>query len=44
MSKTFYTLGHSKLLGKLKPYRLEDIYLGWFTHYLFERAQAVKVN
>ena len=44
MSKTFDTLGHSKLLAKRQSYGLEDIELEWFTHYLFGRAQTVKVN
>ena len=44
LSIAFNTLGHSKLLAKLKTYGLDDIELEWYINYLFGRAQTVKVN
>ena len=44
LSKAFHTLGHSRLLAKLKAHSFEEIELEWFTNYLFGRSQRVQIN
>ena len=41
LSKAFGTLGHSKLLAKLRAHGFGVIELEWFTNYLFQRSQRV---
>ena len=44
LSKAFYTLGHSRLLAKLRSYGFEEVEIEWFTNYLFGRTQRVKID
>ena len=42
--KTFDTLPHKRLLGKLKSYRFTDQITGWITSFLIGRIQKVTIN
>ena len=44
LSKAFDTLGHSRLLAKLRSYGFEEVEIEWFTNYLFGRTQRVKID
>ena len=44
LSKAFDTLGHDRLLQKLKSYGIKGLALQWFTDYLFQRSQIVKLG
>ena len=44
LSKAFDTLGHDCLLQKLKSYGIKGLALQWFTDYLFQRSQIVKLS
>ena len=44
LSKAFDTLGHSRLLAKLRSYGFEGVESEWFTNYLFGRTQRVKID
>jgi hypothetical protein len=44
LSKAFDTLGHDQLLLKLKSYGIKGLALHWFTDYLFQRSQVVKLG
>ena len=41
LSKAFDTLGHDRLLQKLKSYGFKGLALQWFTDYLFQRSQKI---
>lgn len=44
LSKAFDTLGHGRLLEKLKSYGIKGLSHQWFTDYLFMRYQVVKLG
>ena len=44
LSKAFDTLDHSRLLEKMKSYGIIELALTWFTDYLFQRSQVVKLG
>ena len=44
LSKAFDTLGHDRLILKLKSYGVEGMALKWFTEYLFHRKLVVKIG
>ena len=44
LSKAFDTLGHDQLLQKLRSYGIKGMALQWFTDYLFQRSQIVKLG
>lgn len=44
LSKVFDALGHDRLLQKLKSYGIKGLALQWFTDYLFQRSQIVKLG
>ena len=44
LSKAFDTLDHSRLLAKLKSYGVKGLAFNWFTDYLFQRFQVVKLG
>ena len=44
LSKAFDTLGHSRLLAKLRSYGFEEVEIEWFTNYLFGWTQRVKID
>ena len=44
LSKAFDTLDHGRLLEKMKSYGISGSALTWFTDYLFQRSQVVKLG
>lgn len=44
LSKAFDTLDHSRLLEKLKSYGVKGLAYNWFSDYLFQRFQVVKLG
>ena len=44
LSKAFNTLGHDRLLEKLKSYGVKGLAFNWFADYLFQRSQVVKLG
>ena len=44
LSKAFDTLNHGNLYEKMKSYGVTGLALTWFTDYLFQRFQVVKLN
>lgn len=44
LSKAFDTLDHSRLLEKLKSHGVKGLALKWFSDYLFQRLQVVKIG
>ena len=44
LSKAFDTVGHGLLLNKLNTYGVSRKELNWFTDYLFNRTQIVKIE
>ena len=44
LSKAFDTLGHDRLLEKLKSYGVKGLAFNWFADYLFQRSQVVKLG
>ena len=44
LSKAFDTLNHKILLNKLSSFKLSEQAISWFTSYLGDRKQYVKIN
>ena len=44
LSKAFDTLDHGRLLEKMKSHGVNGLALTWFTDYLFQRSQVVKLG
>jgi retron-type reverse transcriptase len=43
-SKAFDSIGHQRLLAKLRNLKVSDLVLAWFQNYLTDRTQRVRIH